>query len=138
MSIAGIRFGHVAFKVADVERSLRWYEDAFGAKKIYHIAAQGERPELMFLEFAKGQFIELFTGGVEPIKTPANAVGYQHFCLAVDGLDQMLAHLAAMNVHPQRPPRPGRSYYTIAFVSDPDGNVIELMEITPQSAIYRA
>ena len=33
MTIAGLRFGHVAFKVADTERSVRWYADAFGAKK---------------------------------------------------------------------------------------------------------
>lgn len=60
MSIAGLRFGHVAFKVADVERSVRWYGAAFGAKKIYHAQAQDDRPELMFLEFNRGQHIELF------------------------------------------------------------------------------
>ena len=41
MSIAGVRFGHVAFKVADTERSVRWYADAFGARKIYHAEAKG-------------------------------------------------------------------------------------------------
>jgi hypothetical protein len=42
-----------------------------------------------------------------------------------------------MGVQPQRPPREGRSYYPAAFISDPDGNVIELMQIRPESAIYR-
>ena len=63
MSITGLRFGHVAFKVADAERSVRWYAGAFGAKKIYHAEAQGDRHELMFLDFSRGQCIELFTGG---------------------------------------------------------------------------
>ena len=63
MSIDGLRFGHVAFKVADVEKSIRWYGDAFGAKVIYRVAPSGDRPELMFLEFAKGQCVELFPGG---------------------------------------------------------------------------
>ena len=36
MAISGVRFGHVAFKVSDVERSVRWYADAFGARKVYH------------------------------------------------------------------------------------------------------
>jgi len=44
--------------------------------------------------------------------------------------------LATMNVHPERAAREGRSHYRIAFVADPDGNVIELMEIRPESAIY--
>ncbi len=42
-----------------------------------------------------------------------------------------------MNVQPQRPVREGRSQYRIAFISDPDGNLIELMQIRPESAIYR-
>ena len=31
----------------------------------------------------------------------------------------------------------GRAQQRIAFISDPDGNSIELMEIPPESAIYR-
>ena len=136
MTIAGVRFGHVAFKVADAERSVRWYGDAFGAKKIYHAEAQGERPELMFLEFSKGQCIELFTGGKNMPKSPLDPIGYIHFCVVVDNLEQALDHLAKMNVKPERK-FIGRADQRIAFISDPDGNSIELMEIPPQSAIYR-
>jgi hypothetical protein len=32
--------------------------------------------------------------------------------------------------------REGRAHYRIAFDADPDGNVIELMEIRQDSAIY--
>jgi lactoylglutathione lyase len=138
MTIPALRFGHVAFRVADVERSVRWYDEAFGARRVFHAPKDGDRQELMFLEFAKGQFIELFTNGHEKMAIPRDATGYQHYCLAVDDLNQMLDHLAAMNVYPERPPRAGRSHYLIAFVADPDGNVIELMEIKPESAIYRA
>jgi len=53
MPIDGVRFGHVAFKVSDVEKSIRWYGDAFGAKVIYRVAPSGDRPELMFLEFQR-------------------------------------------------------------------------------------
>jgi len=137
MSIAGVRFGHVAFKVADVERSLRWYADALGATKIYHAEAQGERPELMFLEFAKGQCVELFTGGKNMPKSPPDPIGYIHFCVVIDDLEQALEHLAAMNVKPERKFL-GRAKQRIAFISDPDGNSIELMEIPPESEIFRA
>ena len=137
MTISGIRFGHVAFRTADVERSVRWYANAFGAQKVFHALQEGERQELMFLEFARGQCVELFTHGQEKTPAPSSAIGYQHFCLVVDDLDEALKHLAAMNVYPQRPPRAGRSYYRIAFIADPDGNIIELMQISPKSAIYR-
>jgi lactoylglutathione lyase len=137
MTTNGVRFGHVALRTSDVERIVRWYDDAFGAKKVFHALRDGERQELMFLEFAKGQYIEIFTNGKQKIEPPPDAIGYQHFCLIIDDLDETLRHLAAMNVHPQRPPREGRSHYRIAFISDPDGNVIELMQIRPESAIYR-
>jgi lactoylglutathione lyase len=137
MAANGVRFGHVALRTADVERILRWYADAFGAKKVFHAPREGERQELMFLEFAKGQYIEIFTNGKPRIEQPADTVGYQHFCLTIDDIDETLRHLAGMGVHPQRPPREGRSHYRIAFISDPDGNVIELMQIRPESAIYR-
>ena len=137
MATNGVRFGHVALRTSDVERIVRWYDDAFGAKKVFHAPRDGERQELMFLEFAKGQYIEIFTNGKPTIKQPADAIGYQHFCLVVDDLNETLKHQAAINIHPQRPPREGRSHYRIAFIFDPDGNVIELMQIRPESAIYR-
>ena len=137
MAMAGVRFGHVAFKVSDVERSVRWYGDAFGAKKVFHAKPEGERPELMFLEFARGQFVEFFTNGKNKVEQPPDPVGYLHFCLLVDDLDSALKHLAAMNVKPDRGPFTGRAQQRIAFISDPDGNVIELMQIPAESALYR-
>lgn len=137
MSIDGLRFGHVAFRVSDVERSLRWYGDAFGAKKIYHVQAQGDRPELMFLEFARGQCVELFPGGKNMLRSPSDPIGYIHFCLVLDNLEQALEHLAKMNIKPERK-FIGRAKQRIAFISDPDGNSIELMEIPPESEIYAA
>lgn len=135
--MVAVRFGHVAFRVSDLERSIRWYADAFGAHKVYHAKQQGERPELLFLEFAKGQFVELFTNGKSKTPQSPDNIGYMHFCLLVDDLDGALEQLAAMNVQPDRPRFIGRAKQRIAFISDPDGNVIELMEIPPESEIYR-
>ena len=136
MTISGVRFGHVAFRVADVERCMNWYADAFGARKVFHGEPLAGRQELMFLEFAPGQHIEIFTNGTERAQTIPEAIGYQHYCLVVDDIDAAICHLATMNVHPARPVREGRAHYRIAFVADPDGNVIELMEIRPESAIF--
>lgn len=136
MPITGLRFGHVAFRVADVERAVRWYGDAFGARKVFHAPPLEGRQELMFLEFAKGQHIEIFTGGTEKTSIPPKAIGYQHFCLIVDDIHEAVRHLATMKVFPERPPREGRANYLIAFISDPDGNPIELMQLRPESAIH--
>jgi len=51
-------------------------------------------------------------------------------------LEQALEHLATMNVKLQRK-FIGRAEQRIAFISDPDGNSIELMQIPPESPIFR-
>jgi catechol 2,3-dioxygenase-like lactoylglutathione lyase family enzyme len=91
----------------------------------------------MFLEFARGQCVELFPGGKNMLASPPDPIGYVHFCLVIDNLEQALDHLAKMNVKPERK-FIGRAKQRIAFISDPDGNSIELMEIPPESEIYRA
>jgi lactoylglutathione lyase len=90
----------------------------------------------MFLEFNKGQFVELFSGGKNMLPSPSDPIGYLHFCVLVDDLEQALGHLAKMNVKPERK-FIGRAQQRIAFISDPDGNSIELMEIPPGTPIYR-
>ncbi len=135
MSIDGLKFGHVAFKVADVEKSVGWYSEAFGAKKVYHAEAQGDRPELMFWS-SSGASLSNYSRAAKHAASPADLIGYLHFCLQVDNLEQALEHLARMNVKPERK-FIGRAQQRIAFISDLDGNSIELMEIPPQSAIYR-
>ena len=57
--------------------------------------------------------------------------GYNHIALAVDDLDATLAALAEIGVQPEKPPyRPGDrdDLPRIAFVADPDGYRVELID----------
>jgi lactoylglutathione lyase len=132
-----VRFGHVAFRVADLEASIRWYDAAFGAREAFRATTDQGTTQLVYLEFAPGQFVELFPNGKNPVQTPPDPIGYGHTCLLVDDLDAALAHLAALGVTPAAPPRTGRAGQRLAFVADLDGNRIELMEIPPDSPIFR-
>ena len=64
--------------------------------------------------------------------------GYNHIAVSVDDVEATLAELAAIGVEPEKPPyRPGDrgDLPLIAFVADPDGYRIELIEgefATPQ------
>jgi lactoylglutathione lyase len=137
MSIEGVRFGHVAFRVADLERSVRWYGAAFGAREAFRAQKPDGSTQLVYIELAPGQFVELFPDGKNPIVAPDEPIGYAHTCLLVDDLPAALAHLATLDVTPLAAPRTGRAGQFLAFVVDPDGNRIELMEIPPGSPIYR-
>jgi lactoylglutathione lyase len=137
MATTGVRFGHVAFRVADVERSIRWYAAAFGAREAFRANRPDGSPQLVYVELAPGQFVELFPNGKNPIQEPPDPIGYAHTCLLVDDLPAALAHLANMGVLPANPPRTGRAGQQLAFIADPDGNRLELMEIPPDSPLYR-
>src|SRR6059058_2161239 len=59
--------------------------------------------------------------------------GYNHFALAVDDLDGLLAELARDGIEPEKPPygvggTDSRQEYRICFVADPDGYRIELID----------
>lgn len=138
VTIPAARFGHVAFRVPDLERSIDWYRAAFGAREFFTASRDDGSPQLVYLEFAPGQCIELFPDGHNPISEPDRPIGYAHFCLVVDDLAATLAHLATLGITPAAPPRTGRAGQLLAFIADPDGNRIELMEIPPDSPIYRA
>lgn len=55
--------------------------------------------------------------------------GYNHIAMTVDDLDATLAELARQGVEPERPPYevPGKPI-RIAFVRDPDGYRVELVD----------
>jgi lactoylglutathione lyase len=138
--VKGLRFGHVAFRVRDIEASIRWYGEMFGAREAFRANKEDGSPQLVYVEFAPGQFVELFPGGKQPLEPPAvpgEAIRYEHYCVLVDDLDATLAHLASHGVTPASPPRTGRAGQRLAFIADPDGNRIELMEIPPVSPIFR-
>jgi lactoylglutathione lyase len=135
--IAGVTFNHVAFRVRDFEASIAWYGEAFGASQAFRANKDDGTPQLVYLELAHGQFIELFPDGKNPIEQPKDPIGYGHFCLTVSDLDAALAHLATLGVEPTMAPRVGRAGQRLTFIADPDGNRIELMEIPSTSPIYR-
>jgi lactoylglutathione lyase len=129
-------FVHTCLRVRDIEASSRFYE-ALGfeergrlnfdsAYNVYFgLPGDGDRLELT-----------VNVGHDEPYDL---GDGYNHFAITVGDLDGLLSRLEAIGVSPEKPPyRPGNrdDLPRIAFVADPDGYRIELVEgatfATPQ------
>lgn len=133
-----IRYHHAGFRVSDLEASIRWYGEAFGAKEAFRGHNEDGSVGLVFVEFDTGDFVEFFPNGKNRIERPPDPIGYAHLCFTVDNLDQTLAHLASLGVEgATNAPRNGRFGQRFAFVGDPDGNRIELTEIPETSPLYR-
>ena len=137
MTLSGLRFAHVAFRVSDIDRTIAWYRDVLGAKVVAHVEAVGPKPEYYYAEFANGQMVEFFTHGQPAPEAPPDAVGFAHLSLQVDDIEEALAHINAVGAIISRPYFEGRAGQKVFFLADPDGHQIELMELRRDSPIWR-
>jgi catechol 2,3-dioxygenase-like lactoylglutathione lyase family enzyme len=137
---------HIGLRVADLERSARFYQDAFGARMTTQPMTYGPPdageilagpPELTFrvchLGFDDGT-IELFELGephqaTEPI--PATSGGIIHYAIEVDDVPAALERVERAG---------GRRLWTdlrdvgasgkVIYATDPDGHVLELIDLS--------
>ncbi|HRR91743.1 MAG TPA: VOC family protein, partial [bacterium] len=66
------------------------------------------------------------------------AKSYQHLCLLVDDMDKTLEGLASRGLSIQGKPTQGKDGNFQYWLTDPDGNRIELMQIMPDSLQARS
>ena len=120
---------HVAYTVSDLDRSLEFYRDALGCTEYFRLDRDDGSLMLLYLEVGENGYIELFPGGEGPAKQPpAGRAGYRHLCLEVDAMDATLADLREHGITVDKGPLTGRDGNVQAWISDPDGNPIELMQ----------
>ncbi len=125
--IAGL--SHACFVVADLERSLAFYRDRLGLPVAFEFRSPEGRLTGVYLHVGARTFVELFEGKPEP--TPQNA-SYKHICLEVDDIDSTEAELTARGVEVTGK-KLGSDNSWQAWLTDPDGNRIELHAFTPES-----
>jgi catechol 2,3-dioxygenase-like lactoylglutathione lyase family enzyme len=138
-----MKMHHAGISVPDLDRALAWYCAALGLRPGH----QFEVPPLKLRGgFALGdgdtgvELIELAGSvpGAPKLDPPsANAIhGFNHVCFHVADLDvsyaRLLAHGAGAVWDPRDSPEPGMR---MAFVTDPDGNLIELVAPVAPAAL---
>lgn len=129
--ITGI--GHTAYRVGDVEASLKFYCGVLGFQEMFRLHRDTGEVWLIYLRVNDSTFIELFPGGEETTQTTPKSIGYVHLCLAVDDLQATLRELAERGLEITGEPRQGRDGNWQYWIADPDGNRIELMQMMPDS-----
>jgi lactoylglutathione lyase len=128
--------GHVAIRITDVERSLDFYINKLGLEEMFRLHRDGVL-WIVYLRLTDDQFVELFPGG-SGHAPDADAVGYNHMCITVDDLDEVIARLAERGVSLSRPKKMGLDGNAQAWVEDPDGHRIELMQLFPDGMHMQA
>lgn len=123
---------HVAIRIKDIDRTMRFYEQGLGFREMLRLDRDG-RLWLVYLRVTDRQFLEIFPEGTGERAAEREAVGYNHLCLEVPSIDGALRELAAAGIEPIRPKVLGADGNWQAWIEDPDGHRIELMEMAENS-----
>lgn len=128
---------HVGLAVAHLEAEQRWYEQAFGMKAEQHFDLPNPRVRTVLLRAPNGLGIELIerAGATRPraftdALDAAQTLGYGHWALRVDDLSQAYTALTAAGAKSVSAPGPAvQPGARFAYVQDPEGNLIELIQL---------
>lgn len=126
-----IGFEHIGTTSRDLDKTIAFYRDLLGFRLVLRKAQTSG--ELAFLD-AGGGMLEVFAPAtdISPARdVPAGEAGMRHLTLAVSGVDEMIAKLEEAGVEILERPRAAHNTELIkrvAFVRDPDGIIVELIE----------
>lgn len=137
--MSGIRgIGHLALKVHDLDASLRFWRDQVGFKEMHRLKRDNGETWLVYLRITDEQYLELFPGAATETSPGEEANGVLHICLDIIDLDEEIERLQKAGVKIVSPIKGGIDNNRGAWIHDPDGNRIELMEMHPNSIQYKA
>jgi glyoxylase I family protein len=118
---------HVCYIVKDLSAAEAFYVDALGLRHAFDFINDAGERFGVYLHAGGRCFVELFTG------SPGPAAGsYQHLCLEVTGLTDFVAELRGKGIEASDPYL-GSDQSWQSWITDPDGNRIELHEYTLSS-----
>ena len=120
---------HACFTVADLDRALVFYRDGLGLKEAFDFVHEDGSRYGVYLHLGGRNFIELFSGD---LGERAEKQSYKHICLEVDDIETTVAQLRDRGIEVS-PIKMGKDQSYQAWITDPDGNRIELHHYTPES-----
>jgi lactoylglutathione lyase len=125
--------GHVAIRARDIDRVLDFYTTMLGFTEMFRLNQDDGSLMLVYVRVTDTQYLEFFPNGQGDGPAPRTAVGLNHICLAVSDLDQTVAELTARGVAIAQAIKYGRDGNRQAWIADPEGNRLELMEMAVDS-----
>lgn len=133
------RLAHLCLFTRDLDRQVSFYRDTLGLGVKFRFAAADGAIFGVYILVGDSTFIEIFDQKLAALQwggdTGPLVAGnrYGHLCLEVSGLADLRAALQGRGVSVSEI-RSGLDDSLQAWLADPDGNRIELMEYTNRSA----
>jgi catechol 2,3-dioxygenase-like lactoylglutathione lyase family enzyme len=122
--------GHSAFAAYDIDETIGFYQ-MLGIEEAFRLHKDDGSLMLVYLHVAGDRFIEVFPGG--PLPDPDRTQSFMHICLLTDDLHAAVENLRENGASIDREPTVGLDGNWQAWTRDPDGNEIELMQLSEGS-----
>ncbi|HEX3350065.1 MAG TPA: VOC family protein [Acetobacteraceae bacterium] len=124
--------GHVAIRAKDIDRSLAFYAKV-GFPEMLRLFYDDGSLFLIYLRITDDQYLELFPQGVGDRAPGRDVTAVNHICITVEDIERTLAELARDGIALTRELKVGADGNRQAWIEDPDGNRIEIMEMARDS-----
>jgi catechol 2,3-dioxygenase-like lactoylglutathione lyase family enzyme len=142
------RLHHASITTPDIDRLSLFYCEQFGFERVMEVAWAGDNPMAdliyglratavkMVMLKADNAFLELFefahpVGASGQPERPVCDVGITHICICVDDVEKEYGRLVAAGMTFNCPPQHVPGLCTATYGRDPDGNIVELMQVDP-------
>lgn len=137
---------HTAISCTDIDRSVHFYRDLLGFEEVFSFdwpigtaaldsitGLKDSSARVVMLKTANA-CVELFEYASPPPKTaearrPVCDHGITHLCLQVSDIENEYARLCAAGMEFHCPPQQVGDSLRATYGRDPDGNVVELLEV---------
>ena len=130
--------GHLNLRVADLDAMAHFYRDQVGFQEMTRLKRDNGDTWLIYLRITDDQYLELMTGAETTQAPPDGPAGVTHFCFTIDDLDVEKARLSAAGIEMTTQITRGLDGNRGAWIVDPEGNRIELMEMAPDCIQFQA
>jgi lactoylglutathione lyase len=125
-------FVHVSIRTSNIERSIDFYSRFFGLKVLRRMEIKQNNAEIAFLQDPKGEGCTLeltYLHNQKKFTQPEYEERlFDHLGFEVADMNKTVAALRNENITITDEPFNLNSKTTIAFIEDPDGTLIELIE----------
>ena len=145
---------HTAISTPDLERAVSFYRDLFGFEVVMEMdwpqgyagvdaimGIEGTAAQAVMLR-REDSMIEIFECSAPEVKSqavdrPVCDHGITHFCFLVEGIQAEYERLGEAGMEFHCPPQDSGAGIVATYGRDPDGNVIELLEVLDESHPFR-
>lgn len=131
--------GHFNLKVNDLQASIDYY-GKLGFPEFLRLTETDGTPWIVYLRITDELYIELLPGG-KGRAGDQQATGLNHLCLTTPDIEMTVRELAKAGVPlttPLDPSKRGVDRNRGCWITDPDGNRIEIMEMAADCVQYDA